>query len=387
MGNFLLSLSRKNRIKKSLSYDSLTHYQKKRFYWILLIFISSFGLIVCILGALMFGAAGPFGPANTRIFTIIDVLQELMRNLLKPILDFFHLPVSEEVSLSKVIIWDIRLPRVLMGALVGMALAVAGTVMQALFRNPMADPYIIGLASGASVGASIVIVAGSSLFLFADYTLPIFAFGGALITIILVYQISNIQGTISVDTLLLSGITVGSFMTAITSFLTYISGEHLRPIVFWLMGGLSLVEGDWDSVIIAALIIVPSCLICLILARPLNLLLLGEETAQFRGLDVQKIQRILLILATLMTAVSVAFTGVIGFVGLIIPHLVRLITGPDHRILLPVSALSGATFLILADVLAKTIIYPTELPVGIITAFCGAPFFLYLLRKYKKTRY
>ncbi|MHA2155360.1 MAG: FecCD family ABC transporter permease [Candidatus Hodarchaeales archaeon] len=367
--------------------DSLKRYQRKRFYWTLLIILSSVGLFLSMLVAMMFGSAGPFGPSNTKILTILDVLQELGKNIVKPVLDIMKVPVSDNVEISKVIVWDIRLPRVLMGAFAGMALAVAGTVMQALFRNPMADPYIIGLASGASVGASIAIVAGGSLFFLAGYTLPIFAFGGALVTITIVYYISNIRGTISIDTLLLSGITVGSFMAAVTSFLTYISGEYLRPIVFWLMGGLSLVEGDWDSVLIAALVIIPSCLLCLLFARPLNLLLLGEETAQFRGLDVQNIQRLLLVLATLMTAVSVAFTGVIGFVGLIIPHLVRLLTGPDHRILLPVSALSGGSFLILADIMAKTIIYPTELPVGIITAFCGAPFFLYLLRKYKKAGY
>ncbi|MHA1977371.1 MAG: FecCD family ABC transporter permease [Candidatus Hodarchaeales archaeon] len=366
---------------------SLEQYQRKRVFWFLMVILSGFGVVGSVLFASMFGSAGPFGPPSTRILSITDVLEELLRNILRPIVDFLNIPVSYDISISKVIVWDLRLPRILMGALVGMALAVAGTVMQALFRNPMADPYIIGLASGASVGASIAIVAGGSLFFLAGYTLPIFAFGGALITITLVYYISNIRGTISIDTLLLSGITVGSFMAAITSFMTYISGEYLRPIVFWLMGGLSLVEGDWESVLIAALVIIPSSFLCLLFARPLNLLLLGEESAQFRGLEVIKIQRLLLILATLMTAVSVAFTGVIGFVGLIIPHLVRLITGPDHRILLPVSALSGATFLILADVMAKTIIYPTELPVGIITAFCGAPFFLYLLRKYKKTGY
>ena len=352
-----------------------------------MIVLSFLGVILSVLIAIMFGSAGPFGPASTRLLSIFDVLQVLLRNLLVSLAEVLNISVTNDVSISKVIVWDLRLPRILMGALAGMALAVAGTVMQALFRNPMADPYIIGLASGASVGASIAIVAGGSLFFLAGYTLPVFAFGGALVTIVLVYYISNIRGRISIDTLLLSGITVGSFMSAITSFLTYISGEYLRPIVFWLMGGLSLVEGDLDSVVIAALVIIPSCLLCVSFSRPLNLLLLGEETAQFRGLDVKNIQRFLLILATLMTAVSVAFTGVIGFVGLIIPHLVRLITGPDHRVLLPVSALSGASFLILADVVAKTIIYPTELPVGIITAFCGAPFFLYLLRKYKKTGY
>ncbi len=364
--------------------DVYEFYRKKKLFWGLILTVSVLVLVISAFIALMFGSAGPIGPASSRLLTISDVIQQIIRNSSQFILKMVGYPVHEETSIQKIIIWDIRFPRIIMGALAGMALAVAGTIMQALFRNPMADPYILGLASGASVGASIAIIAGGTIGFLAGYILPVFAFGGSLLTIIIVYYISNIRGMVRIDTLLLSGIAVGSFMAAITSFLTYISGQHLRPIIFWLMGGLALVEGDWESVMIAAMIIVPSCVICLIFARSLNLLLLGEETAQYRGLDVQKVQKILLVLASLITGVSVAFTGVIGFVGLIIPHLIRLVTGPDHRILLPTSSLIGASFLIMADVVAKTVIYPTELPVGIITALCGTPFFLYLLRKQKK---
>ncbi|UCG01720.1 MAG: iron chelate uptake ABC transporter family permease subunit [Candidatus Heimdallarchaeota archaeon] len=366
------------------SNDFYEYYRKKKLFWGLLIFFSVLVLLLSAFIALLFGSAGPIGPVSTRLLTVSDVIQQITKNSFNLILQMFGFSVQEENTIKKVIIWDIRLPRVIMGALAGMALAVAGTIMQAIFRNPMADPYILGLASGASVGASIAIIAGGTIGFLAGYTLPIFAFGGSLLTIILVYYISNIRGQVRVDTLLLSGIAVGSFMAAVTSFLTYLSGQHLRPIIFWLMGGLSLSEGDWDSVVIAAVVIIPSCMICLLFARSLNLLLLGEETAQYRGLNVQKFQKILLVLASLITGVAVAFTGVIGFVGLIIPHLIRLISGPDHRILLPTSCLIGGSFLIIADVVAKTIIYPTELPVGIITALCGTPFFLYLLRKQKK---
>ncbi|MFX1282078.1 MAG: FecCD family ABC transporter permease [Promethearchaeota archaeon] len=364
--------------------DVYEFYHKKKLLWGLILIISVLVLVISAFFALMFGSAGPIGPPSTRLLSVSDIIQQIIKNSYQLILQILGFPVQEENSIQKVIIWDFRFPRILMGALAGMALAVAGTIMQALFRNPMADPYILGLASGASVGASIAIIAGGTIGFLAGYTLPVFAFGGALLTIILVYYISNIRGMVRIDTLLLSGIAVGSFMAAITSFLTYISGQHLRPIIFWLMGGLSLVEGDWESVMIAAVIIIPSCVICLIFSRPLNLLLLGEETAQYRGLDVQKVQKILLVLASLITGVSVAFTGVIGFVGLIIPHLIRLVTGPDHRILLPTSSLIGASFLIMADIVAKTVIYPIELPVGIITALCGTPFFLYLLRKQRK---
>ncbi len=362
------------------------NYQKRKFLWSFFIIISALITIFCIFFAAMFGSAGPFGPSDIKFLTVYEVIREIITNTIQSIFRLLLIPVQEEVSISKTIIWELRFPRVIMGALVGMALAVAGTIMQALFRNPMADPYIIGIASGASVGASIVIITGGTIGFLAGFTLPVFAFVGALITLLIVYYVANIRGTIRTDTLLLSGIAVGSFMAAITSFLTYFSGEYLRPIIFWLMGGLTLVEGDWESVAISALIIIPSCIICILYARPLNLLLLGEETARYRGLNVQQMQRVLLVLASLITGVSVAFTGVIGFVGLIIPHMIRLIMGPDHRILLPVSAFSGASFLILADVLAKTVLYPTEIPVGIITAFCGAPFFLYLLRRHKRIR-
>lgn len=366
------------------SADMYEFYRKKKLFWGLTLFFSVAVLVLSAFIALLFGSAGPIGPANTRLLTVSDVIQQITKNSFQFILQVLGFPIQEENTIQKVIIWDIRFPRIIMGALAGMALAVAGTIMQAIFRNPMADPYILGLASGASVGASIAIIAGGTIGFLAGYTLPIFAFGGSLLTIIVVYYISNIRGMVRIDTLLLSGIAVGSFMAAVTSFLTYISGQHLRPIIFWLMGGLSLSEGDWESVFIAAGIIIPVCVICLFFARPLNLLLLGEETAQYRGLDAQKVQKILLVLASLITGVAVAFTGVIGFVGLIIPHLIRLITGPDHRILLPTSCLIGASFLIMADVVAKTVIYPTELPVGIITALCGTPFFLYLLRRQKK---
>ncbi|MHA1450607.1 MAG: FecCD family ABC transporter permease, partial [Candidatus Hodarchaeales archaeon] len=215
--------------------------------------------------------------------------------------------------------------------------------------------------------------------------IPLFAFTGATVTIVTVYYISKVRGSVKTETLLLSGIAMGSLMSAITSLLTYISGEHLRPVIFWLMGGLVMAEGDWDNVFIAAVVILPAGLISTLMSSQLNVLLLGDESAQFRGVDVKRMQKIALVLASLMTGVAVAFSGVIGFVGLIIPHLIRMITGPDHRILMPVSAISGASFLIIADIIAKTIIYPAELPVGIITAICGTPFFLYLLRKRKKT--
>ena len=374
----------RERIRGIRDLDVTKSYKQKKKLWVLILLFCFLALFCCIFFSAMFGSAGPIGPPSTRILTPFDVVVELIKTP-QHVLYQLGFPIPEDETFSKVIIWDIRLPRIIMGALAGMALAVAGTIMQALFRNPMADPYILGLASGASVGASIVIILGGVLGILAGFLLPIFAFCGALVTVIVVYYISRIRGSVRIDTLLLAGIAVGSFMAAVTSFITYLSGSFLRPIVFWLMGGLSTAEGDWDSVVLAALFILPACLICVFFSKHLNLLLLGEETARYRGLNVQRVQKILLVLASMVTGVAVAFCGVIGFVGLIIPHLIRLVTGPDHRILLPSSALVGASFLILADVLAKSIIYPTELPVGIITALCGTPFFLFLLRQRKRT--
>ncbi|MHA2225563.1 MAG: FecCD family ABC transporter permease [Candidatus Hodarchaeales archaeon] len=379
-----MEIDNQRKEKGESSIDPSQLYSQKKLTWSIFLVISGILTVLSALVAVMFGSAGPFGPVSTRILSIHGVIEEIIINFFNLFLRLLGVTVLENNTIEKVIVWEIRLPRVIMGALAGMALAVAGTVMQALFRNPMADPFILGLASGASVGASIAIIAGGSIGFILGYILPIFAFIGALLTIVAVYFISNVRGSVRIDTMLLSGIAVGSFMAAVTSFLTYFSGQYLRPIIFWLMGGLALTEGDWESVVIAAIIIIPSCLVCMFFARHLNLILLGEETAQYRGLDVQRIQKVLLVIASLITGVAVAFTGVIGFVGLIIPHLIRLLTGPDHRVLLPVSAMTGASFLIIADVVAKTVIYPTELPVGIITALCGTPFFLYLLRRQKK---
>ncbi|MHA2295316.1 MAG: FecCD family ABC transporter permease [Candidatus Hodarchaeales archaeon] len=365
--------------------DPSLSYKRKKLVWSLMLISSALIALLSIIFASLFGSSGPVGPSDLSFLSISDVISELVNNSLQYVLSLLGIPVQQEDTIQKIIVWNIRLPRILMGGLAGMGLAVAGTVMQALFRNPMADPFIIGIASGASVGASFAIIAGGTLGFLAGYAIPFMAFLTSLITVIAVYYISMVRGTIKIDTLLLSGIAIGSFMSAITSLLTYLSGSFMRPIVFWLMGGLAMSEGAWENVILAAVLIIPACLICMFFARSLNLLLLGEETARYRGLDVQMIQKVLLVVSSLITGVAVAFTGVIGFVGLIIPHVMRLITGPDHRVLLPVSALSGASFLILADVVAKTIIYPTELPVGIITALCGTPFFLYLLRKRKKT--
>ncbi|MBU4265706.1 MAG: iron chelate uptake ABC transporter family permease subunit [Candidatus Altiarchaeales archaeon] len=292
-----------------------------------------------------------------------------------PLDEIFAVLINGEAELvNKTIISHIRLPRIILAMLVGSALAVAGAAMQGLFKNPMADPYVIGISSGAAFGASIAIIAGISV--------PILAFLGALGAVFLVYNIAIKNGKIAVETLLLSGIAIAAFFSATTSLLMYMAGENLHQIVFWLMGGLW--ASDWDKVMVAFPPILLGIIGISIFSRDLNAMLLGEEPAQYLGIDVENVKRILLVLASLITGIAVSVSGIIGFVGLIIPHMVRIVVGPDNRILIPSCGLVGAIFLIWADVLARTIIAPTELPVGIIMALFGVPFFIYLLRSKKR---
>ena len=287
------------------------------------------------------------------------------------------------------IVVGVRLPRILMAALVGFALAAAGTVMQGFFRNPMADPSIIGVSSGAAVGAVAFIVFPAALS--ATVTLPLigavdlglsygtgvslFAFVGALLAAFGVYAIATRHGRTPVATLLLAGVAVQTFLGAVISYLQLQAGESLRRVVAWLMGHLS--GAAWSEVAATAVVVPPLFVLLLVYARDLNVLLLGEEEARGLGIAVERTKRILLGASALITAAGVAFAGVIGFVGLIVPHMLRLVVGPDHRVLLPTAALAGGSFLVAADTVARA--GSTELPVGIVTAAVGAPFFVYLL--------
>lgn len=297
----------------------------------------------------------------------------------------YTFPATVITDTSRDIVLNIRLPRVILAGLVGASLAVAGATFQGLFRNPLADPYIIGVSSGAALGASIAIVTGLSLGFAGFGAVPIMAFAGGLAAIILVYQLSRTGNVVPVMTLLLAGIAVNAFLSALVSLFVFFAGERMHQVVFWMMGGLggarwSYIRGMIPYVLVGFLVIY-------FFARELNALLLGEDTAHYLGIETEKIKKIFLVAASLLVSAAVSTSGIIGFVGLVVPHMVRLIAGPDHHFLLPASALTGAILLIGADMLARTVIAPTELPVGIITALLGAPFFLYLLRKQKKIRY
>ncbi|MCX5997087.1 MAG: iron chelate uptake ABC transporter family permease subunit [Chloroflexi bacterium] len=277
------------------------------------------------------------------------------------------------------ILFTIRLPRIFMAGLVGCALAMAGAAYQGMFRNPLADPYLTGISQGAALGAVAGFLLPASL---PVALIPVLGFLGAVISVIVVFFIARTGKTVPVTTLILGGVAVGAFLASFTSYLLIVSGDKLHGIIFWLLGTFSL--ADWSRVAIIAPYILAGITVLMLMARPLNVMQLDEEQARQLGINVEKTKVLILAAATLATASAVCFCGAIGFVGIIIPHAVRLILGPDYRLLLPFSALAGAGFLILADTAARTLLAPTEIPVGVITALIGAPFFLYLLRQKKR---
>lgn len=272
---------------------------------------------------------------------------------------------------------DLRLPRIVLALIVGAALSTAGASFQGLFRNPLAEPYLLGVSAGAGLGATVAII-WRPLAALGIYTLPLLAFVGAILAAFLVYRLANFGGYLGGASLLLSGVAVGSTLTAIMSFMMVATEEDLHTVVVWLMGGLS--TASWTKVWFTLPVVVAGFTFMMCMARRLNLLLMGEERAQQLGIDSGRTRRNLMMVAALTTAAAVAFSGLIGFIGLMVPHIMRLLVGPDHRRLLPAAALFGALLLLLADTVARTVIAPAEIPVGVITAATGGPFFLYLLR-------
>jgi len=278
------------------------------------------------------------------------------------------------------IILRVRLPRAISGMLVGAALSMSGAVLQALLRNPLADPFVLGISSGAAVGAVLAILFGLGSTLLGIYPVPAASFGGALLTLFLVYFIARVEGRVPTQTMLLAGVIVSSFFSAIIMFLISItSNEQIYNVTFWLMGNLEYLTTQPLGGTFLYLLIGGTVLF--LLAKDFNLLSLGEETAAELGVEVERVKKIAFVFASLITGAVVSFSGLIGFVGLVVPHLVRMIWGPDHRFLLPASALMGAIILVVADTIARTIMAPLEIPVGVVTAMGGAPFFVYLLRK------
>ena len=278
-------------------------------------------------------------------------------------------------------IFRLRLARTVLSVVAGAGLSVAGVIFQAILRNPLAEPYVLGVSSGAGLGAVLAIVLGLSTA--GAWTLPATAFAGAMATILLVYALARTPtGTAPVQTLLLSGVVVSAVLGSILMFVVSIApSEKLHSVVWWLLGNLQIF--DWELLHIVSAVVAAGLAVSVLFGRDLNLMALGEEPAAHLGLDVEWTKQLFFLLASLMTGATVAACGLIGFVGLIVPHTVRLLVGPDHRRLVTASALAGAAFLVLADSVARTIVAPREVPIGVITAMLGGPFFLGLLRKRK----
>jgi len=284
------------------------------------------------------------------------------------------------------IIWEIRLPRLLLAAGVGAGLAGAGALYQGLFRNPLADPYLVGVAQGAAVGAVSAIVLPLPAFLYALGLVQWGAFLGAVVAVAIVYNLARIGGEVKSATLLLAGVAVGSVMAALTSFLTYLNQNKLTSIYGWLLGGFNMTSG-WENLGRFVPYMAVGIFIALLVGRKLNVLQMGEDQATLLGLNVPLIKLVLVAAATMMAAAAVSVSGIIGFVGLVVPHFIRLLTGQDYRLLLPLSLVWGAVFMVITDSLARTVMAPAELPVSIITAFVGGPFFLFILRRKKKVEF
>lgn len=318
--------------------------------------------------------------AATALGTVRIPLGEVAGALVRGLLG--RVPVEDAAVGTQTIILQLRLPRVLTAAVVGAALAAAGTVFQGLLRNPMADPYIIGTSGGAALGATLALILPFQVVWLGFGAVPILAFVGAVAAVLVVYRVARVGVRTPVTTLLLAGFAMSSMMAAVMSFLMLAGARTLQRVVLWTMGGVT--ASGWGQIAVVAALVALGMGLAYLLSNDLNALMLGEEQAGHLGIDVERRKLALLLVGSLLTAAAVTVSGLVGFVGLVVPHVSRLLFGPDHRFLLPTSALLGAILLILSDLLARTLMAPAEIPVGIITALMGAPFFIYLLRRSKR---
>jgi len=337
---------------------------------ILILLLLGGGLVVASLLASAFGAV---------TIPLPDILKMALNKI--AVFDF----PSTWRAVDETIIFQIRLPRVIGGALVGAALATAGVLFQGLLRNPMADPYIIGTSAGAALGATIAMTLPINLAFLGFGLVPVAAFIGALSTVILVYNLARVGGKTPIISMLLAGFVVSALLAAIMAFMMSMSdrfGLNLHSVYSFLMGHISVTS--WGQIAIIAPLVIGGIIGARFFAFHLNAFSLGEEGAAYLGIEIERDKILILALGSLLTAAAVSISGLIGFVGLVVPHAVRLSLGPDHRFLLPASALVGAAFLVIADLLARILLAPVEIPVGVITAIIGAPFFIYLLRHSRK---
>lgn len=290
--------------------------------------------------------------------------------------------LGEGDEVSRAIVLNVRLPRIVLAILVGSALAVAGAGFQGILRNPLADPYILGVSSGASVGAAFIILFGLQSAIFGKYSIPVVAFITGVLTLLLVLKIAMKSGQIKRETLILSGVIVQAFLGSFISLMVSMSDTVINEIIFWMMGSLTMRGWEYPQMMAPYLLI--GIVILISQGRALNLFTLGERQAFHLGVNIERTKMIVLITSTLLTAAAVSVSGVIGFVGLVVPHLIRLVVGPDYRLIIPLSILVGSVYVLWADTIARMALMPKEIPLGVITAILGAPFFAYLLKRGKR---
>jgi iron complex transport system permease protein len=289
-----------------------------------------------------------------------------------------HISVSAP---DQSIVWDLRLPRVLAAALVGCGLAVAGSLFQAVLRNPLADPYVIGTSAGAQVGVAVAVILPIQFGLLGFDTTQALAFAGAVLTVLFVYALARSGPVTPVVTLVLAGFVTSSFLISLTTFIA-VASNRTSQILLWTLGGVAVTE--WSQLAAAAFLILAASAAAFLLARQLDVILLGEDQATYLGVRVETLKLAAVTLGSLLTAMAVSLAGVVAFVGLVSPHAVRLVYGPGHRLLIPLAAVAGAIFLVVADLISRVVLAPTEIPLGVITPVVGAPLFLYLLRRNRR---
>ena len=332
-------------------------------------------IILLIIYAILVVVATSLGAATIKPYTVLEAI-------LKKIPLFGHY-INGDVSQTELtIIFKVRMPRIIMASLVGIGLSVVGASFQSLFKNPMADPYVLGISSGAALGAAFAIVlklpsAGATL-----SVVTISAFIGAVVTTIFVYNIAQVRGRVTTTNLLLAGCAVSFLMSSMISIIMVFNQEEVNKIVFWMMGSFN--ASSFKSIYIVAPVVLVGTVVIYFFYRDFNLMLTGEESAKSLGTDTEKLKKLIILISSMIIAVSVAFSGIIGFVGFLVPHIVRLLFGPNNKALIPFSALGGAIFLLFSDTISRTVAAPAELPVGAVTALIGAPYFIYLLARMKR---
>ncbi len=345
-------------------------YVEKRPFIKLILFISILVLLAAVILSATFGAAH---------ISFLDAVRIMSSKI--PLIGKF-IPIDDLDASHVMIVLNLRLPRIILSALVGAALAVVGAALQGMFKNPMADPYVMGISSGASLGAAIAIIAGLEYTFSGIGFITIFAFAGSILTIVLIYSIARVGNKIPPTTLLLAGIAINFMLLSMVSVIMVFNRNQVEKIVFWVMGSVS--AASWNQIAFLFPLVFIGIAIILAFSRDLNLMSTGEETAKSLGTEVEKVKKILIAICSLLVAASVSVSGAIGFVGLIIPHSVRLLSGSDHRSLLPFSAIGGAAFMVICDTIARSAAAPAEIPVGAVTSILGSPYFIYLLYMNKK---